>query len=293
MAENSTTYIDPSSQVTDSKIETGARVYKHCYVSGCHLSEGSIVGDYSRVERTRLGQRVRLQRYQVIYDSAIGRNTYTGRNFTAWHCEIGSFCSIFLECEHRWRKPRLPAHYNTCDALDALQAVQELAKRAVLSVGIHDGPAHVEIIVTEQGPKVVELGARLGGDCIATHLVPLSTGVDLVKATIQVALGQTPDIEPSLSQGAAIRYIVAPEGQIRSIVGVANAREVEDVQEITLTKRVGDVVEDLRSSVDRVGFVIAQGFNSGEATARCEEAATRIRIDSQEEAIRLDEYGRT
>lgn len=94
MAENSTTYIDPSSQVTDSKIETGARVYKHCYVSGCHLSEGSIVGDYSRVERTRLGQRVRLQRYQVIYDSAIGRNTYTGRNFTAWHCEIGSFCSI-------------------------------------------------------------------------------------------------------------------------------------------------------------------------------------------------------
>ena len=50
--------------------------------------------------------------------------------------------------------------------------ISDLATRAVKAVGIENGPAHVEIILTENGPKMVELGARMGGDCITTHLVP-------------------------------------------------------------------------------------------------------------------------
>ena len=49
------------------------------------------------------------------------------------------------------------------------------------AIGIENGPSHTEIKVTNDGPKIVELGARLGGDCITTHLVPLSTGMDMVK----------------------------------------------------------------------------------------------------------------
>ncbi|HIQ81017.1 MAG TPA: CatB-related O-acetyltransferase [Candidatus Scatavimonas merdigallinarum] len=30
----------------------------------------------------------------MIYSSCIGRYTYTGRNFTAWHCTVGGFCSV-------------------------------------------------------------------------------------------------------------------------------------------------------------------------------------------------------
>ena len=73
------------------------------------------------------------------------------------------------------------------------------------SIGINHGPAHVEIMLTDQGPKMIELGARMGGDCITTHLVPLSTGIDMVKATIQIALGECPSIAPRFDKGAAIR----------------------------------------------------------------------------------------
>lgn len=67
-----------------------------------------------------------------------------------------------------------------------LEKIRDLASRAVKSVGIANGPAHVEIILTGNGPKMVELGARMGGDCITTHLVPLSTGVDMIRATIEI-----------------------------------------------------------------------------------------------------------
>lgn len=73
--------------------------------------------------------------------------------------------------------------------------IMEVAVLAVKAIGIENGPSHTEIIVTEEGPKIVELGARLGGDNITTHLTPLSTGVDMVKCCINIALGEKPDFE--------------------------------------------------------------------------------------------------
>ena len=55
-------------------------------------------------------------------------------------------------------------------------AISELAKAAVLAVGLKNSAAHVEIIVTPNGPKMVELGARLGGDWITSYLIQGSVG---------------------------------------------------------------------------------------------------------------------
>lgn len=68
--------------------------------------------------------------------------------------------------------------------------IKKLTQKATKAIGITDGPSHTEIKVTKDGPKIVEIGARLGGDNITTHLVPLSTGVNMVEAAIKIALGE-------------------------------------------------------------------------------------------------------
>ena len=161
---------------------------------------------------------------------------------------------------------------------DAQIAIRDLASRAALAVGIHDGPAHVEIILTANGPKMVELGARMGGDCITTHLVPLSTGIDMVGNTIRIALGEEPDLEQKLYKGSAIRYFHAPCGVIRAIEGVEEAGKIPGVQEITFVRSVGDVSGDIGSSTDRVGFVIAQAETAEAAVAVCERVLDVVRI---------------
>ena len=90
-------------------------------------------------------------------------------------------------------------------AKDVRQRISEVAIAANKAIGISNGPSHTEIKVTKDGPKIVELGARLGGDCITTHLVPLSTGVNMVDASIRIALGEKPDLEPKWNKGSAIR----------------------------------------------------------------------------------------
>lgn len=159
-----------------------------------------------------------------------------------------------------------------------IAGIEDLACRAVKAVGIDNGPAHVEIMLTPGGPKMIELGARLGGDCITTHLVPLSTGVDMVGASIQLALGEIPDSEVRFHKGAAIRYADAPKGVIRSIEGVSLAKEIPGVREVTFTKGPGDTVGEIKGSLDRAGYVIAQAETPGEAVEVCVNALKKIRI---------------
>lgn len=159
-----------------------------------------------------------------------------------------------------------------------VEKIKDLACRAVKSVGINCGPSHVEIKLTPTGPKMVELGARMGGDCITTHLVPLSTGVDMIKATIDSALGQIPNIVPTLQKGSAIRFFNAPNGIITAIEGIDEAKDFAGVQEISFTKNVGDEVTEIHSSVDRCGFVVAQCDSAFDAIEVCEKVEGVIEI---------------
>lgn len=158
------------------------------------------------------------------------------------------------------------------------QAIKELAIKACRAVGINQGPAHVEMMVTDRGPVMIELGARMGGDNITTALVPLSTGIDMVKATIDVALGNQPDIQPKWNLGAAIRYLDAPEGIISSISGIEEAKQVEGVRQIIMTKAVGDPSTPIHCSNDRIGSIIAQSATAEEAVKACEKALSTLRI---------------
>lgn len=176
---------------------------------------------------------------------------------------------FFVEMGHS-QQSRLPE-------ADILK-IKDLASRAVKAVGINNGPAHVEVMMTTDGPKMIELGARMGGDCITTHLVPLSTGIDMIKATIDISLGLEPDIAPKFEKGSAIRYFDVPKGEIKSIEGIKEASCIEGVQEITLIKKPGDKSTDIQSSLDRVGFVIAQSGTSKEAIDLCEKAIRNINI---------------
>lgn len=161
------------------------------------------------------------------------------------------------------------------------EAIREVTIAACNAIGIDKGPAHVEMKITQRGPVMIELGARMGGDNITTHLVPLSTGIDMVGSTIKVSLGEQPDIEPTLHCGSAIRYFQVPFGTIKAIENVEEAKKIKGVRQITFTKGVGEESTPIQCSNDRIGFVIAQGATAEDAVDACKKAIelVRIRID--------------
>lgn len=160
-----------------------------------------------------------------------------------------------------------------------VERIKSVAVAANKAIGIQDGPSHTEIIVTDEGPKVVEIGARLGGDCITTHLVPLSTGVNMVEACIRIALGEKPVIRTGYSKGSAIRYFAQHEGIVRRIEGVDDASNMPGIIQIGIVHNVGETISEVTDSYSRMGFVIAQGENAHDAELKCESAIQRIKVD--------------
>lgn len=156
--------------------------------------------------------------------------------------------------------------------------ISEVASAAVKAIGIANGPSHTEIKVTKDGPKIVELGARLGGDNITTHLVPLSTGVDMVECCIKIALGERPNMDKKFSLGSAIRYLKADIGMISEINGAEIAESMRGIKQISIVHDVGEHSKEIKSSVDRIGFVIAQDKTAEEAVNDCKLAMDKIVI---------------
>ena len=163
------------------------------------------------------------------------------------------------------------------------ERIAEVAIAANKAIGIQNGPSHTEIKVTKDGPKIVELGARLGGDCITTRLVPLSTGVNMVECSIRIALGEKPDLTAKWDKGAAIRYLKTGTGIIQGITGLQEAEDIPGVVQVSIVHGVAEQVGEIRNSVDRVGFIIAQAEDAVSAVEIAEEGAERIKVLTIEE----------
>lgn len=89
------------------------------------------------------------------------------------------------------------------------EQVCAVVEHALDSLGVQYGASHSELKINDNGEiALIEIGSRMGGDRIGSDLVSLSSGYDFLKAVIQVALGQMPEMpEQTLCRCAGIRFI--------------------------------------------------------------------------------------
>lgn len=93
---------------------------------------------------------------------------------------------------------------------DITEKIRNVVNHALDSLGILFGASHSEIKINDKGDiYIIEIGGRMGGDLIGSHLVRLSTGIDFLKAVISVAMGEEPDLsENEHYKYAAVRFVM-------------------------------------------------------------------------------------
>lgn len=161
--------------------------------------------------------------------------------------------------------------------LNVQERIGSVAIQAVEALGINNSPSHIELKITETGPKIIELGARMGGDCIASHLVPLSTGVDMVGASIDLALGRIPDIQKRFKKAAAIRYFQQTSGILKNIT--IPPVFPDGVITIHFSKKEGEAIDVVHNSAERIGYVITQADERRFAVDLAEQVIKNTRIE--------------
>lgn len=135
------------------------------------------------------------------------------------------------------------------------------------------GYAHIEIMLTAEGPYVIEINPRLVGAKIA-RLVSMALGVSVHQHLIALHLGQADFLEPAQSgQVAVSRWLVADhEGILDHIV----LPDVDDprIRTVDMLKHKGDAVRPPFENADRIGYVMTCAASQQEAEALAENFVT-------------------
>lgn len=152
----------------------------------------------------------------------------------------------FVELEHHQ-----PSHLSS----DIQEKIKKETIIALNALQIKYGASHSEFKITnEGGVYIIEIGARMGGDFIGSHLVELSTGYDFLKAVIDVALNQFKKPLISHKNYSGVYFLSNNTSNLLPFFKKNNEFEVQ--KEILCME-----LKDLTNSNDRSGYLIYQSFH--------------------------------
>ncbi len=83
-----------------------------------------------------------------------------------------------------------------------IDAIRQAAAVGCKALGMTSSPAHVEIIYTKDGPRIVEIGARNGGYRERMHR--LANGIDITANALALALNNPLDIAPKKNDSVGV-----------------------------------------------------------------------------------------
>jgi biotin carboxylase len=156
------------------------------------------------------------------------------------------------------------------------------AEAAASALGIEHGPSYTQILAGPEGPRVVELAARLGGGHDA-ELCRVALGVDLNALALAAAVGVEVDeaqlVPVARVGGGCVRFLVPPAGPLRETAGLDDARAAEGVVRAYVYREPGFVFVPLRRGADRAGAIVAVGESREQALERAAAAAALIRFE--------------
>ncbi|MGB8380809.1 MAG: ATP-grasp domain-containing protein [Dermatophilaceae bacterium] len=166
-------------------------------------------------------------------------------------------------------------------------AIRALVTAVLTAAQYQFGPAHTEIVLTDQGPRVVEAQTRLGGDRIPV-LVKLATGLDF-EALVFEALAGRPVVVPIAAQAASVRFFSHSAGRLTALSGLEAAETMDCVRELRMPFSVGSELPRTTSSGTRHGHVVAVGGDVAEASANAAAAQRLISVEVADSPSSPDE----
>ena len=133
--------------------------------------------------------------------------------------------------------------------------IEQMAKDVLTAIEYDYGIAHVEMKVTEKGPILLEVNARVGGG-LNMESVLCSTGINILEVLLDIRRGIKPNINITHRKNVAFTMIPVVEGTVKKILGFEDAMEVEHVSMAQPYLEVGEVVKARQANYG--GFILAK-----------------------------------
>lgn len=197
-------------------------------------------------------QGVSFKKEAIIEEFVTGREisvesiSYKGKHYILQITDkVTTGAPFFVELEHH-QPSSLPD--------DIQNRVKVVVLHALDALHIQYGASHSELKITENGDiKVIEIGARMGGDFIGSDLVRLSTGYDFLQGVVEVAMGDFHEPKLNESHHSGVYFLCKETESILPII--QNTAQYPQIVKAEITDSVLKYIE---CSGDRSGYFIYQ-----------------------------------
>ena len=160
--------------------------------------------------------------------------------------------------------------------------IESVFAAGIRALGIDNGAAKGDVMLTSQGPMVGEIAARLSGGYMSGWTFPLSSGVEVTEAALNIAVGLPPgDLSPRVRRVCAERAVISIPGVVQSVDGEEAARAVAGTAEVFLRTGPGKEVVFPANNVEKCGNVISVADTRGEAILAARSAISALSIRLQ------------
>lgn len=155
------------------------------------------------------------------------------------------------------------------------EEIHKIVIKLIEAIGVENGITHTELILTNQGPSIVEINPRLGGGMLGP-MISESYGFDIYEQIIKLAFGMEPHV-PKDPIGGASTYIIYPNKVgVLEEVNEDIAKTYPGVRDIVISSKSGDYVKPPQDFQGDIGYVWATGKTVNMATSFCQTAASAI-----------------
>lgn len=122
----------------------------------------------------------------------------------------------------------------------SIKAAENAAGEAIHALGLRNVTAHVELMKTEGGWKVIEIGARIGG--FRHFLYNFSYGMNHTANDLKIRTAEKPVIKKrTKGYSAGMKFFAPREGKITKLAGIKKAQELKSCKKLYINKRIGDM----------------------------------------------------
>ena len=137
--------------------------------------------------------------------------------------------------------------------------VKGCVKNALIALGVNHGSVNMDLLINSKGQvHIVDIGARMGGNLIGSHIIPTGTGIDYMGNMIKAAVGDETNWTPATSpQPVATKLLALKPGIVKVLPDFVKI-ETEFNVIVEHHLHVGDSITPYRTNLDGCGYVVAK-----------------------------------
>lgn len=132
---------------------------------------------------------------------------------------------------------------------------RQTADKAIEALNLRSLTCHIELIRTEDGWKVIEIGPRPGG--FRDEMYNLSYGIKHLANDILIRIPKKPVLTKKILGYTSVLHFYPPKkGRLAKLEGIKKVRDLESFSRISMLKKVGDLCDFAHNGDDPIFMIV-------------------------------------